>query len=74
MPDPDDFMTLTEVASIPKLNHQTVRNWVEGETPGAPHRSARPHPAGRLDTLAQRGYSGRSKPTAAKSQGTILGR
>jgi len=28
MPEPDDFMTVAEVASILKLNQQTVRNWI----------------------------------------------
>jgi excisionase family DNA binding protein len=26
---PDDFMTVAEVASILKLNQQTVRNWID---------------------------------------------
>jgi excisionase family DNA binding protein len=29
MPEPDDFLTLAEVASILKLNHQTVCNWID---------------------------------------------
>jgi excisionase family DNA binding protein len=29
MSDPDDFMTVAEVASILKLNQQTVRNWID---------------------------------------------
>jgi excisionase family DNA binding protein len=29
MAEPDDFMTVAEVASILKLNQQTVRNWIE---------------------------------------------
>jgi excisionase family DNA binding protein len=31
----DDFMTVAEVASVLKLNQQTVRNWIdEGKLPG----------------------------------------
>jgi excisionase family DNA binding protein len=29
MPEHDDFMTVAEVASILKLNQQTVRNWID---------------------------------------------
>ncbi len=29
MPEPDDFMTVGEVAPILKLNRQTVRNWTD---------------------------------------------
>jgi excisionase family DNA binding protein len=29
MSEPDDFMTVAEVASILKLNQQTVRNWID---------------------------------------------
>jgi Helix-turn-helix domain len=29
MPEPDDFMTVADVASILKLNQQTVRNWID---------------------------------------------
>jgi excisionase family DNA binding protein len=29
VPQPDDFMTVAEVASILKLNQQTVRNWID---------------------------------------------
>jgi excisionase family DNA binding protein len=29
MPEPDDFMTVAEIASILKLNQQTVRNWID---------------------------------------------
>ena len=29
MPQADDFMTVAEVASILKLNQQTVRNWID---------------------------------------------
>jgi excisionase family DNA binding protein len=29
VPEPDDFMTVAEVASILKLNQQTVRNWID---------------------------------------------
>jgi hypothetical protein len=28
MPEGDDFMTVAEVASVLKLNQQTVRNWI----------------------------------------------
>jgi hypothetical protein len=34
MPQPDDFMTVAEIASILKLNQQTVRNWIQS---GIPH-------------------------------------
>jgi excisionase family DNA binding protein len=27
--EPDDFMTVAEIASILKLNQQTVRNWID---------------------------------------------
>jgi excisionase family DNA binding protein len=29
MPEADDFMTVAEVASVLKLNQQTVRNWID---------------------------------------------
>ena len=29
MPQADDFMTVSEVGSILKLNQQTVRNWID---------------------------------------------
>ena len=29
MPEPDDFLTVAEIASILKLNQQTVRNWID---------------------------------------------
>ena len=29
MPETDDFLTVAEVASILKLNQQTVRNWID---------------------------------------------
>ena len=33
MPDaPDEFMTVAEVATILKLNQQTVRNWIDAGT------------------------------------------
>ena len=34
MPEPDDFMTVAEIAAILKLNQQTIRNWIdEGKLP-----------------------------------------
>jgi excisionase family DNA binding protein len=29
MPNPDDLMTVADVASILKVNQQTVRNWID---------------------------------------------
>lgn len=32
MVEPDEFMTVAEVAAILKLNQQTVRNWIDAGT------------------------------------------
>jgi excisionase family DNA binding protein len=55
VPDPpDQFMTVAEVASILKLNQQTVRNWIDqGSLPALHVRSAGPHPARRLRPAAR---------------------
>ena len=37
MPAGDDFMTVAEVASVLKLNQQTVRNWIDQGTLPALH-------------------------------------
>ena len=37
MPEPDEFMTVAEIASILKLNQQTIRNWIEPRIPGSIH-------------------------------------
>ena len=37
MPEGDDFMTVAEVASVLKLNQQTVRNWIDQGTLPALH-------------------------------------
>ena len=37
MPEADDFMTVAEVASVLKLNQQTVRNWIDQGTLPALH-------------------------------------
>jgi excisionase family DNA binding protein len=29
VPEPDDFMTVAEIAAILKLNQKTVRNWID---------------------------------------------
>jgi hypothetical protein len=33
----DGFLTVADVAAIPKLNQQTVRNWIEPGIPGLIH-------------------------------------
>ena len=33
----DEFLTVAEVASVLKLNQQTVRNWIEPRIPGSIH-------------------------------------
>lgn len=36
----EEFLMVNEIAAILKINPQTVRNWIEGETPGAADRPA----------------------------------
>jgi hypothetical protein len=66
VPEPDDFMTVAEVASILKLNQQTVRNWIDqGKAPGAARRPAGPHPSRRLDQLLEASVIGRPQPAGS---------
>jgi hypothetical protein len=54
IPEPDDFMTVADVASILKLNQQTVRNWIDlGEAPRPARRPSGPHPPRRLRRAAR---------------------
>jgi excisionase family DNA binding protein len=37
VPEPDEFMTVAEIAAILKLNQQTIRNWIDQGTLPALH-------------------------------------
>lgn len=58
MPEPGEFLTVSEVAAMLKLNQQTVRNWID---PGK-------LPYVRVGRLIEQGYSGApsASPPAAR--------
>jgi excisionase family DNA binding protein len=65
VPEPDDFMTVAEIASILKLNQQNVRNWIDAGKPPALHvgRRVRIRRAD-LDTLLESSVIGDRQPVA----------
>lgn len=75
---PDEFMTVAEVAAILKLNQQTVRNWIDGGTLPAVRIGRRVRiKRSDFDTVVEAAYSGRSdqgrqtEPSASVWDGEI---
>jgi excisionase family DNA binding protein len=69
VPEPDEFLTVAEVAERLKLNQQTVRNWIDAGTLPA-YRVGRRVRVSRadFDRLVDDGYSGSAtveKPASA---------
>jgi len=62
---PDEFMTVAEVAAILKLNQQTVRNWVDAGTRPAVRIGRRVRiKRSDFDDVVEAGYSGRGSATS----------
>jgi excisionase family DNA binding protein len=66
MPEPDEFMTVAEVAAILKLNQQTVRNWIDAGTLPAVRIGRRVRiKRSDFDRVVESSYSGPAEPTSA---------
>lgn len=71
----DSFLTVAEVAELPKLNQQTVRNWIDrGELPAVRvgQRRVRAKRSD-LDRLIENGYTRRESGTSSAPATSHLG-
>jgi excisionase family DNA binding protein len=65
---PDEFMTVAEVAAILKLNQQTVRNWIDAGTLPAVRIGRRVRvKRSDFDVLVEAGYSGMESGSTAET-------
>jgi excisionase family DNA binding protein len=72
MPEPQEFLTVAEVAEILKLNQQTVRNWIDAGKLPAVHVGRRVRiRRSDFDRLIEEGYSGSSTPPESASGASV---
>jgi excisionase family DNA binding protein len=74
MPDPpDEFMTVAEVASVLRLNQQTIRNWIDSGTMPAVRIGRRVRiKRSDFDRVVEAGYSGpKPSPPAGIWEGEV---